>query len=835
MLVLELSGKATGDSAEPSEATEESIDYLLDLRSKLLMTEIPPELEEEMKASVMVDAFVQQLQILSEICDVIVNLHISGHMQYQEEFAMRIKFEVDGQVAMQKLLESLQEEAGSWEYQVKRTRTDYYYLNFYSMREILKFRFLLTSALEEPVEVDEVALDVPTSVRSESIPPPLPPPSSLTPPPDDMDMLVDNLEQMGFSKDWALVALKRTGGNIEAAIEFCFNNTHNMDRLVAEDYSTIAANAMGYGGGGGGSGVSEDIPAVVDLETSLLDAAVEIHNLLHLVSSSVSFEKVTELISLWKENAESDKPFLTILGQLLGSIFEVADGPAEFVTGRCINLPDENAKNKADMLVLVNDESEKRLPVFVACTESPPLVFDTVLSVYVRRGRLPEPGEIMFCTAQTVIEDINLMFLRFISSKKHGRAHAVFCIADIHNLSYTLQCALVERLRITFAEHGHENAATLLIVSGMPRQVALNALSAHAVDLPPLDMDQLQKSCEEAFRLHVGPTQCVASTINGGGKTHYILNVIADCQRSGETLLYRKIPIREGTTPKSLVELMSAAAAVRQKVISESENPSERVKVAFHIDIAHIIPPAANTMLFQLLLVGVLRDPLSSRVYFRNPDDVYMIELPNSIGNKSIKALRFCSMLPYTLLEVNVETLELSRPAISRQSSHWPYKCPGTRVLQQDFYELRYTCRWLRAIKGGMIRYGSDTYIPVFSPSTDADVTKQECFDLLTETCCKVGGPSPHPSFAMFYSFISKCALSDLSYLGYLFVMRCPFLNDSHIVFNYECVQCSQTCNLMLWRTIPCFRMKCLPQLTDCKTLNMSLSTCYLRPPRISP
>lgn len=41
----------------------EPLEVLLDLRSKLLMTEIPVELEEETQASAMVDAFVAQLQV----------------------------------------------------------------------------------------------------------------------------------------------------------------------------------------------------------------------------------------------------------------------------------------------------------------------------------------------------------------------------------------------------------------------------------------------------------------------------------------------------------------------------------------------------------------------------------------------------------------------------------------------------------------------------------------------------------------------------------------------------------------------------------------------------
>ena len=761
VLVLQLTGKptATDVGGDVGDLREESIDYLLDLRSKLLMTEIPPELEEEMQASSMVEAFVQQLQVLSEICDVIVTLHVSGHMQFQKDFAMRVKFAMDGLVPMQRQLETLQRQSSDWESEVKRTRYEFYYLNFYSMREILRFRFLLGSArtkAEAEADTLERAHQEATALTAASSP-------AMVMEPDyidmggDMDFLVDQLEQMGFARDWALVALKKTGSDIEAAIEFCFNNSQNMDRIVAEDAVELAMGALPEGGGMR-CNVNAGHFELVDFAASDMDARSELYNLLHLVSSSVDLSKVDEMITLWREEGSTEKPFLSTLGYILSALFESSESLCQ-VKGRCISLPDDDAKNKADMLVLISDDSsEKRLPVFVACTESPLLVFDTVLSVYVRRGRLPEPGEIMFCTAQTVIEDVNLMFLRFISGQKHGREHAVFCIADVHNLSYTLQCALVEKLRILFAEHGQENAATLLLVSGLPRQVVLNTLSAHMVDLPPLSLQQLQRSCDEAFRLHVGPTQCVASSINGGGKTHYILNVIADAQSNGQTLLYRKVPFREGTTPKSLVELMSAAAVMRDGIVRSAIDAADtdRIRIAFHVDIAHIIPPAANTMLFQLLLVGVLRDPVSCRVYFRHPQDVYFIELPNSIDNKSITALRFCSMLPCTVLQVEPDTLSFTRPVVANTVNAWPYSFPGTRVLQQGYVELLCTCKWLRAINDGKILWGGPAYMAGYSPWTDADITVEECMHLLTAQCNKSDGPSPFASWAIFNNFVSK-------------------------------------------------------------------------------
>lgn len=65
----------------------------------------------------------------------------------------------------------------------------------------------------------------------------------------------------------------------------------------------------------------------------------------------------------------------------------------------------------SDMLISL-ESGEKRLPLFVACAESESLVLDVALSVFARRGRLPEPGEVLFCTSETAQEELELLLRR---------------------------------------------------------------------------------------------------------------------------------------------------------------------------------------------------------------------------------------------------------------------------------------------------------------------------------------------------------------------------------------------------------------------------------------
>lgn len=107
--------------------------------------------------------------------------------------------------------------------------------------------------------------------------------------------------------------------------------------------------------------------------------------------------------------------------------------------------------------------------LFAACAAGEEEVIRIVLSVYVRRGRLPEPGEVLFCTAHTTDEDLELAVRRFAGRRDRvwrkgtstrvldGEVAAerglgtqdegIFVIADVDRLSYSTQAVLLGHLR----------------------------------------------------------------------------------------------------------------------------------------------------------------------------------------------------------------------------------------------------------------------------------------------------------------------------------------------------------------------------------------------------
>ena len=247
----------------------------------------------------------------------------------------------------------------------------------------------------------------------------------------------------------------------------------------------------------------------------------------------------------------------------------------------------------------------------------------------------------MYCSTDTSLEEIELHFRRFFDARKFGQEEFLFILADVHCLSYGTQCATVDAITELKRSYGTKDSATLLLLSGKPNIMLLNALSAHMVQIQLTPPHELIQWCENAFSSHLGETVAVVSEVNGGGKTHYIRKKVAQIQASKAEghVDYFRVPFREESNATNL--LLQLQSAHYQHGVAYAET-----SIAFHLDIRHIIPTCANTVLFQLLMIGILRDNspgTSIRVYYRRPRDIFFLEVANSPGNKTAEALRFVS------------------------------------------------------------------------------------------------------------------------------------------------------------------------------------------------
>ena len=93
----------------------ETAEYLEDLRSKLIMTDLPVEVEEEIAdLRVMIEKFSEQLQVLSEMRDALFELFTSGHFAYQGGYQETHSFRLGGLPALTASLGGLTGKIAEW-------------------------------------------------------------------------------------------------------------------------------------------------------------------------------------------------------------------------------------------------------------------------------------------------------------------------------------------------------------------------------------------------------------------------------------------------------------------------------------------------------------------------------------------------------------------------------------------------------------------------------------------------------------------------------------------------------------------------------------------------
>jgi len=666
----------------------------------------------------MIGAFVLQMQALSDASDVISSLNIAGHVGYQSGFEKRIPFVVDGLDEIKLECERLRCDAAKWEKAVKECRSDFFFLNYFTMREILRLRLAVLGLGEAEEEVARIHNSWVCKAAAHE------------------DAVEQVASRNGISRSWAIVCLHASQFDVAAAGTYLLSNALKFERIVAEELPGILSTLT-------------DIPVADHQHGTVLlaDPVALFLSMLRQLSREGGINSGTAEtgIAKWRERLNAGEPILLSLGQLLRDIMrdvraavrlldgvEMAEDSVYRILGLS-SLTDSSVDHRADMLYLGEGE-EKRLPVFVCSVESAQVI-NIVLSVYVRRDRLPEAGEVLFCTPDTSMEEVDLLLMRFSAAKANNRGSNVYCIADVHKLSYAQQISLVKHMRELLEERGLRSVATLVIVSGDQNQAILNVLSSQLVELPALVQRPLREACAAAFERHCGETRCVASEVNGGGKSAWILRQVAEGQKH-EAIAYIRVPIREATTARDLIDMFSQA---------HREHPH---RIAFHVDIGHVIPSTANTMLFQLLILGVLRDPFSCRVYQRRQEDVVFVEIPNSLNNKTAIALHVCHLFPNQILGVREHSMMLDSPIFSADPS---------QLLIQPIEELQYVCKYLRAIAAN--RFYKDTprstFGLSFSPNdvSEQPVPAKECFALLRQ-CRGIEDEDTKDSWSAVHTFV---------------------------------------------------------------------------------
>eukprot|EP00931_Biecheleriopsis_adriatica_P017997 TRINITY_DN1271_c1_g1_i1.p1 TRINITY_DN1271_c1_g1~~TRINITY_DN1271_c1_g1_i1.p1 ORF type:complete len:4782 (+),score=1057.93 TRINITY_DN1271_c1_g1_i1:65-14410(+) len=435
------------------------------------------------------------------------------------------------------------------------------------------------------------------------------------------------------------------------------------------------------------------------------------------------------------DTKNQEVPLLNAMGELLGKLFHGAEPQVRKLEG----LIQAKQHLVGDLVIRSMQNKEEGTPLFLCCADNPSEVTELVLSIYTRRERVPEAEELLLCSSHTTLEEIELLLRRFFKARQQGREDRLYCVGNVHLLSYVTQCGTVEALRRMEEEYGYGDASALVFVSGMQNQMLTNALSRHSLSVRPLPRDLLKSAISMVGeKYHGRQMSCVFANCNGVGKTHHIYREIHKLQSEHDNKpMLHHVEVRETTNISSLVSALL-------------KDPTDtNIPTAVHIDLAHILPDHIDTLMFELLIVGVLRDPQKSQVYVRAKKDIFFVEIPNTPGETTANGLPFCLDLPMTYKTMSKEAIDDKTPVITFPEG-------GARgapfISFEDNVRMKLVGKTLAAMKVEAFNPKSPKFDVQWTGKKAADIDKTATYELLEEICSSDTSP---PSFLVFTNLVN--------------------------------------------------------------------------------
>jgi len=301
-------------------------------------------------------------------------------------------------------------------------------------------------------------------------------------------------------------------------------------------------------------------------------------------------------------------------------------------------------------------------PIAILSVANSAEAVNLLLSLFARRGRLPEVEELLVCTEDTTAEEVELLFRRFFFATDHQRASRLYCLWGIQALAYTVQSGAVEALRRLDDKFGRASASELIIISvreatsTQQPQALWSALEKYPQEdgagylSSEEDLKRVLKGTMERYFVRA---EAVHAALSGGGKTHGILREVWKLQEAnGGRALLRRVEVNEGSDRKDVIRSLQRGS------------PAELgVPLVFHLDLAHSAPLSTDALLMELLVVGVLRAPHVGGVYHCEPaSTAFFVEVPNTHGEAFAARLAFCQLLPWRRLEMSRSVMDLEMP-----------------------------------------------------------------------------------------------------------------------------------------------------------------------------
>ncbi|KAG2374157.1 hypothetical protein C9374_010994 [Naegleria lovaniensis] len=467
--------------------------------------------------------------------------------------------------------------------------------------------------------------------------------------------------------------------------------------------------------------------------------SANLHSMCKTIRREFTDKHLELLLSEWhnKNNfvvVDDDLSYTVLesLGNLLSALFGDTE---DIILQKDRSISFSAKKDIALSLTQSNQDIEN---LFVISCQNEQDVESVVLSLYAVQSRLPEMYEILMCNSRTKVEDILLLFTRWSQTRSQSlTSRRIFTLANVHLLSYTTQCQVVDKLKLYLHNSDIKLAPPLVIVSGNAHQRIVNAFSNFRFDgaAITLTIEEMVEVYSQICNTYSCGTKVYTSKHSGAGKTHSIFKYA--CENQLELV---SISLRESVDISSLISQLN-------------EKTNRTHPVALYFNISSHVDSIVNAILFQLIVVGSISD-YNGQVYHRREVDSILIEIPNAPQNITLeKFVPLCNFLPKQVCEVTAETLLIEKRFEMDDFG---------RVTSAINSKLLFVCAILKAFEKGT--FSNPELFAQFVP--DDYLEPQECFDILMRYCNTTG----QTSFSLISNFV------DFTYEFFQSIMKYELL-----------------------------------------------------------
>ncbi|XP_028416584.1 E3 ubiquitin-protein ligase rnf213-alpha-like [Dendronephthya gigantea] len=281
-------------------------------------------------------------------------------------------------------------------------------------------------------------------------------------------------------------------------------------------------------------------------------------------------------------------------------------------------------------------------------------VFGCLLSLFMgneARQPLPTDEEVIVCNENTTAEEIELLWRRAVVDDK-GQ---LFCLANADLLDYDVSQQVVRSLELLTQGQSKYHLVVICSIENEDRSNMVTSLDQNRRHFPPIPStkaiqnylkEQLMVSGTETVgNVHLAPAatvdveklsvRVIQSSRAGMGKSLFIKHLAEQLENLPSNKKLRKglVPSLCATIPVHGISVDSDC--VTREFLSHAVKRDIPVSRIFHLDMSQSVVKGLDNILFQLLILRVVKDK-SGNVWRRKSTDMYVVEITT---DKSFEAL----------------------------------------------------------------------------------------------------------------------------------------------------------------------------------------------------